>query len=723
VIRFRPDIEGLRAVAVLLVIANHLDVPGFHGGFIGVDVFFVISGYLITSLLAAEYAEEAARNHGRGSISIAHFYLRRARRILPAALLVIASVVVAANVLLNSLRVWQVKHDAVWTIFFASNINFIRQATDYFQSNLVASSPFQHYWSLAVEEQFYLVWPLLFLLVTRRHGTTIFGRPVRWRGRLVLTLATLGTLSFLWSVHDTAASPPSAYFSAFTRAWELALGGLLALSVVRMHMTPRRSAAASSAGVGLLVAGCVLIDSSSAFPGYIALLPTLGAAFLIVGGFGDTVPPANRVLATAPACFVGRISYSLYLWHWPLIVFAAALFPHQSTAIGMRVAILALTFGVSVPSFYFVERPFRKMSVSFGSERMRRSLPRRLRRTLLSGNRAMAAGVIVSAVVLGLAVATGSHLPSASATGAQGAGFVPPVAPTAASAAAHGATSRKKANGTGPASRRGARRGQGASAYAQVLRGWQAAIARGLALRSLPAALRPLQAHLDAVDAPCQNYRLGIVDHEAECTWGNPNAPHVAVVTGDSHASMWLTAVEAALNPSTWSLHPFTRSWCGWTSGQTNTGSNSDCPALQRQTLGELKRLHPDILILSQDGLASPTDMGSALRRFTRLAKHVVVLGRTPYAADFTACLRGDADITGCRSVLGSDTYAGVQTQRFVTRRFHATFVDTTWWFCFQAYKCPAVIDGAPVFIDGNHLSAELAPKLAPLLREVFRGL
>jgi hypothetical protein len=210
---------------------------------------------------------------------------------------------------------------------------------------------------------------------------------------------------------------------------------------------------------------------------------------------------------------------------------------------------------------------------------------------------------------------------------------------------------------------------------------------------------------------------LSIVDHEQACAWGNPHAQHVAVLTGDSHASMWLTTLEAALDPGKWLLHPFTRSWCGWTDGQASTGSDRDCPALQKQTLGELKRLRPDLVVLSQDGIASAKDMGTALRRLTQLAKHVVVLGRTPYETSFVSCLHGDADISACRSFVPSNYYDIMQGQQVVTQRFHATFSNTTWWFCFQAYRCPAVIDGAPVFIGGNHLSAELAPKLGPLLR------
>ncbi len=294
-IRFRADIEGLRAVAVLLVIFDHLAFRGFDGGFIGVDVFFVISGYLITSLLAAEYADKAEARRGRGSISISHFYLRRARRILPAALAVIVAILVASHLLLNSLRIQQVQRDAVWAALFGSNINFIRQANDYFAAGLTTSSPFNHYWSLAVEEQFYFVWPVLFLLVaTCARGLAIFGKHVGWRLRLALILAAIGAASFVWSVLDTASNPASAYFSTFTRAWELALGALIAVGTTRATTIGSRGAtAASVAGVIFLVAGCGVIDSNSAFPGYIALLPTLGTAFLIVAGLSET--PRSRI--------------------------------------------------------------------------------------------------------------------------------------------------------------------------------------------------------------------------------------------------------------------------------------------------------------------------------------------------------------------------------------------------------------------------------------------
>src|SRR4051812_34875913 len=360
-IRFRGDVEGLRAVAVLLVVLDHLEVPGFRGGFFGVDVFFVISGFLITSLLAAEYGD-------RGSISIRGFYARRARRILPAALTVIAAIAIAGGGLLNELRAAQIRHDGVWAVFFGSNVNFMRQITDYVDQDLVRASPFQHYWSLAVEEQFYVVWPLLFLLVAR---LTFVGPTVHWRARVATAAAIIGAGSLAWSVVATAHGPKAAYFSTFTRAWELALGPLPGIAPTGPpRLPPLLARALSAAGVALFVAACAVIGETTRFPGAAALLPTAATALLIAGGLGARAPLANRALSLAPLRFLGRISYSVYLWHWPLIVFAAALYPAMSKTVQVRLLILVVTVAVATLSFYLVERPGRRIGVRIRSDRV-----------------------------------------------------------------------------------------------------------------------------------------------------------------------------------------------------------------------------------------------------------------------------------------------------------------------------------------------------------------
>ncbi len=705
-IRFRPDIEGLRAVAVLIVVFDHLSFPGFGGGFIGVDVFFVISGYLITSLLVAEYAEKASERSGRGTVSIAHFYLRRARRILPAALAVIAAVVVAAWFLLNSLRIAQVRHDALWAALFGSNIIFIRQSSNYFTVGLASSSPFQHYWSLAVEEQFYFVWPVLLIVLTGFHGLRVRETHISWRHRLGIGLAVIGVASFIWSVHDTAANPASAYFSTFTRAWELALGALIAVAAPQIGR--RGATAASFAGVGLLLIGCIFIDANSAFPGYIALLPTLGAGLLIIGGLTSATPLPNRALSIAPMRFVGRISYSLYLWHWPIIVFAVALYPHASTELSTRFGILGAAFMIATASYYVIERPFRKLSLGSESGWADRFLER-----LDTGWKAARFPL----AALGGAVLLGGLFVYAERTGQ--AGQTRLAATTPGGGAVHG-SGRPHSQPHHPGRGKPARGGK-SSSYDQLVAKWQGRIRQSLDVTQLPPSLQPLQAHLSQVATPCESYRLAIVAYEQQCTWGNPNARYVAVITGDSHAGMWLPTLEGALDPRQWALHPFTRSWCGWSGGSENIAvsdyaSNRDCPALQRQTLRELKRLHPDLLILSESGIHTNQQMTDAVSQLTPLAKHVVILGHTPVLPSFITCLQGASDISACSGHLDQKSFSDVTLEQHVAALFNDPFIDTTPWFC-TGLTCPPVIDQVPAFVDGSHISAEIAPRLTRLLQ------
>jgi hypothetical protein len=183
---------------------------------------------------------------------------------------------------------------------------------------------------------------------------------------------------------------------------------------------------------------------------------------------------------------------------------------------------------------------------------------------------------------------------------------------------------------------------------------------------------------------------------------------------------MWWPTLQGALDPKMWALHPFTRGYCGWSSGSENIAENKDCPAIQAQTLAELKRLHVDLLVLSESGVHSEQQMRDALRRFANVAKHVVVLGHTPFVPNFTFCLRGDTDISACKGRLSENDLANVALERRVALLFNDPFIDTTPWFCF-GLTCPPTIDNAPAFTDGSHISAEIAPKLIPLLRESLR--
>src|SRR5436190_1014715 len=469
-IRFRGDVEGLRAVAVLLVVLNNLEAPGFHGGFFGVDVFFVISGYLITSLLAAEYAKHAAAHGGRGSISIPGFYARRARRILPAALTVILAVVIAGGALLNELRVAQIRHDAVWAVFFGSNVNFIRQATDYFGH--IDDSPFLHYWTLAVEEQFYLLWPLLFLLAAR---LTFLGTAARWRARVTTAAAIIGAGSLAWSVVATEHGPFGANFSTFTRGWELALGAQIGIATTSAtELPPLLARAMSAAGVALLVAAFAVIGGTTRLPGAVALLPTAATGLLIAGGLARRAPLPNRALSLAPLRFLGRISYSIYLWHWPLIVFAGALYPTLSKTVQVRLLILLVTLAMATLSFYLVEQPGRRIGVRSRSD------PVAARSWWPGGNlaKATAGACVLAAVFIG----------PFSAIDREGSIVVPVEA----------AASLEPSTQSSPVMISVARKAPRDTTYVRKVRSWQRVIRAGLSLQQLPESLRPLAPHLNA---------------------------------------------------------------------------------------------------------------------------------------------------------------------------------------------------------------------------------
>ncbi|GAA0562224.1 hypothetical protein GCM10010172_51770 [Paractinoplanes ferrugineus] len=330
-LRFRPDIEGLRAVAVAAVVLGHAGVPGIGGGYIGADVFFVVSGFLITSLMMRELA-------ATGEISLLRFYGRRARRLLPAAALVLVTVVLAGYHWLGSGRGDEIAADGRWAALFAADFNFAAQGVDYLRSQS-APSPLQHFWSLAVEEQFYLVWPALIGL--------LIWLGLRHSAPLVLALAVAGSLACSIVQTGTAWS----YFSPATRAWELGAGCLLALVADRFDRIPPAVATALAGfGLGGIVVAALSFDDSTPVPGYAAALPVV-ATMLVLAGRGDAV------LGVAPLRWLGQISYPLYLWHWPMLIIAEQ--AHGPLPPRARLGLVLLSVALAIVTHVFVENPIR----------------------------------------------------------------------------------------------------------------------------------------------------------------------------------------------------------------------------------------------------------------------------------------------------------------------------------------------------------------------------
>ena len=331
--RYRPDIDGLRALAILPVLFFHYHVRPFHGGFVGVDIFFVISGYLITQLIVAEQDE--------GRFFIARFYERRVRRIFPALVAMLLVATITAVFILFPVDLVRYAKSLLATAGFAANFEFWSEA-GYFDVN-AAEKPLLHLWSIAVEEQFYLFFPAILLAL---------------RGRRLAATAVIFVLSLGFAIWGVAHVPSATFYLLPGRAWELMLGALLALGAVPAVQQRWVREALAVGGVALISFAVFFYTNDTPFPGAAALAPCLGAALLIYAGTpGATI--ASGVLSLSPLVFIGRISYSLYLWHWPLYVFTRY-FSYRDPGPEGVIGLLAASFAFAIASYYFVEQPFRR---------------------------------------------------------------------------------------------------------------------------------------------------------------------------------------------------------------------------------------------------------------------------------------------------------------------------------------------------------------------------
>ncbi|MEF8760921.1 MAG: acyltransferase family protein [Candidatus Accumulibacter sp. UW25] len=349
--KYRPDIDGLRAIAIIPVVFYHADFPGFSGGFVGVDVFFVISGFLITALLFNEAV-------ATGSVSLSTFYARRVRRLMPASLLVVVVTVLLGALFMPPASVEQrsLARSAMALAFFVSNFYFFTMTEGYFDDPSF-TLPLLHTWSLAVEEQYYLVWPLIMLLLFHFFRTS--QEEGRMRRRVQVALVMMGTVSLALCVASTPNARSFAFYLLPSRVWEFALGGLVGLSGAAFQARLRGwGNALAVVGLALIVASVLLFDTSTPFPGWAATLPVSGSAALIAGMTANRQGVVSRLLACRPMVFIGLLSYSWYLWHWPLLSLYRIhhLGDRDVTA---NVVLVTLALGLAWLTYVWVERPIR----------------------------------------------------------------------------------------------------------------------------------------------------------------------------------------------------------------------------------------------------------------------------------------------------------------------------------------------------------------------------
>jgi peptidoglycan/LPS O-acetylase OafA/YrhL len=662
---FRPDIEGLRAVAILAVLAFHAGVPFLRGGFVGVDVFFVISGFLITGLLMREHGA-----HGR--INLAGFYARRARRLLPAALLVIAVTMGASILFLSVLRHADVAGDAAAAALYVSNYRFALTATDYFAAD-TPPSPLLHFWSLGVEEQFYLFWPLLLIAALR-----LFGPRRIWIGVAIVTVA-----SFIASVVVTGIEPAWAFYSLPTRAWQIGLGSLIAAALVARPVLLPRTVALVLGPLGLLCIGAavVLIDDRVAYPGWWALLPVLGAVMVVLAGEHDRTPTGS-VLSSAVPRFFGRISYSLYLWHWPLLVIVPIALDRGGLRLKLVLALVAI--GVAVLSTRYVENPFRGAGRSVKQATNRRTL--------------------VTAGLLSLALATSTMLVAGNVTSPQAGPIRLPALP--------------EASGAPPA------------------------VLTPLWVGALPADVQPplIDAPTDRGDlGPDQCQTPSRETALRDCAYGPEDAATTVVLFGDSHAGMWLPAAQRLAEANGWRVIPLVKFGCTpveftvW--DNTLKRAFTECDEWRDMAIARIQELQPDLtLMVTSRGYEISDEDGNpladgklgvwrdryveTLRRLETMSRRVVVIGETPHMPeDPLECIARHQRLEDCEVPFGVAVHEEYRAmERAAAAEAGVQLIDTIEWVC-PGDRCPLVLGDYLVYRNPGHLTATMTAALAPQLQ------
>ena len=706
----RGDIQGMRALAVGLVVLSHAGWPAVAGGYVGVDVFFVISGFLITGLLGTSLRET-------GRIGFGHFYARRALRILPIATVVLVTVSIASAFVYTSGRLHQVLGDSVWAALFGLNIRYAGSDTSYFGTDDFVS-PLQHFWSLAVEEQFYLFWPLLVA-----GGVTLAGRVMRRRlgpvgpvkVRVVglryagLAILALCLVSLAWSWHRSGSAPLAAYFSTFTRVFELGAGAFLALIApwCRRRSAPVKALWSWTGLAAILLAATTYTDTTR-FPGVAALLPVVGSALVLAGGIDGPRYGAALLLDRAPARRVGDISFSFYLWHWPLLILPAA-YLGRDLSVQERIAAVAVAFTLAALSYRWVEQPFRDL---------RRPQGYRLRALVL--------WPVALSLVLGTSTGVRAyedwhqdHEPA----------YVRPDVdpePTTKQASADDLVNDV---------------------------GFAGELAR--ASYPLPDTLLPSLPDLQGDITTASGYRnddqhcFATTKQVATkvCRTGKADASGVVVALGDSHMGMWLAPITKLAADHDLSVVPLLKQRClpfdllQW--DPTRKRPYDECAAHDRWALRQVRRIKPEVIVVSALYQTSLVDPGSrrvvpradddrvfaagvrtTLRRLHGLAPHVLVIGPTPLlpkpAADCLASRRANSGT--CKvSARGHRTADRDRMLARIARQEGVGYLSMLSWICDAKGTCPLVIGNRIVYRDDNHVTETYAEHLLPVFAKALR--
>jgi peptidoglycan/LPS O-acetylase OafA/YrhL len=675
--RFRPDIEGLRAVAILLVVGYHTGSVVFRGGYVGVDVFFVISGFLITGQLYRELEK-------RGRVSLPRFYARRVIRLVPAAAAAVLATLGAAWHWMPPGTLRTMGWDALASGTYWMNIRLAVEGTDYLAAQRDVS-PLQHFWSLGVEEQFYLIWPVLLVSASVIALSSWASARSVWLAVIVVTAG-----SFVLCVTQAGSGSPWAYFGLPARAWELGAGALIALGVRRLVLLHAGFGAFLSwAGLFLIAVSAVFLSSRSS-PGWDLVAPVAGAALVIIGGCAGSAAGVVKLLGKGPMQGLGALSYGWYLWHWPVLLVAPYVLGHQPSLLVK----IALVVGALIPAYVSLVAIENRLRLSPAvKDRPWRGL-------------AIGAGTTVFTAVVALLTLI---IP------------LPVVAGTAAVAAEPVATVI-----TDPAE-------------------LQRLIVAGSQATALPAGLTPNLADaptdyprdgdcLVPADEKSISYSIGLGCERRGFVAGPPAA--TVVLFGDSHAQHWYDALNVVAQQRKWRLVVFTKTNCDAALGEVTKTATSkvaytECDQWRDEALTRIAQIRPRLVVMSglSRGLNPLGRTGNAdtnwadawqatVQRVKTAGAQPVILEDNPFPrVNVLDCLAEHP-----QAIRSCDLKAAAVVDRSRQRAIHRMAeaddvldIDTTPWFC-TGTVCPAVVDDIPVYRDTNHITATYSKLLGGVL-------
>ena len=679
----RGDIQALRAVAVLMVVIYHLWPAHITGGYAGVDVFFVISGYLITAHLLREVDRD-------GRVRLAAFWARRIRRLLPAALLVLLVSAIGVLAFVPGVHWQQFFREIMAAASYVLNWTLAANAVDYLAAENIAS-PAQHYWSLSVEEQFYVVWPLLVLLgigIASRLRSQNVRRPI------AVVLVTVTVLSFAFSVYSTLTDPAAAYFITPTRAWEFGVGGLLALFAARLQTSNLVvRTVVGWLGWAAILTTAFAYTAQTPFPGYTALLPALGTAAVIWAGEPDVRWAPTRALRIRPVRYLGDISYSLYLWHWPIIVIGGFALASPLTDL-QKVLILASSIVLAGLTKKFIEDPFRKAGTA------------RKRATLLA---------FVGAVA-GMAIVLGTSGSALIVVGVE--------------------TARANAQLDELIKGQTACLGAAAAVASETDGGCENPALDGKLVPDVTGLLDDIGEAYDCYD------REPIADVTV-CTYGStkPDALRVALV-GDSHAAMLIPGLRPQLDRLNWSLDTYVARGCTWTD-VTEIAADDPCRDRQLALANEFEtgEKYDAIIVTNKRGIAPFAPVTSepettaltvpaevAGQRFADAWVPVLDRGTQIFALvdnpsvekDELACVaasNGTLELAEQCVMTQDEAFPSADPLRFAVDHSAdgATLIDLTDLYCSEN-ACPMVIGHVITYRDEHHITATFSKTMAPYL-------